>query len=134
MADGRDLFMPAHSQAGISAAFEQWVKKYGEEKARYLLEVMGEWTSHYTRGVLIDYEFTRPLNLREQVRQICADRGWEFAEEPGDLGMFQRLLAGDWKDQEVLILQPHEQVAATFDEAIIGPQPAPHCQAHKPAT
>jgi hypothetical protein len=124
-ADGSDIFMPAHSQAGISAAYEQWVKKYGEEKARYLVEAMGEWSAHYTRGVLIDYEFTKPLGLRERVQKICADRGWEFAEIAGDLGMFQRLLDGEWKEQEVLVLQPNQKVVATYDEAIIGAEKIP---------
>jgi len=118
--EGGDIFMPAHSQAGVSAAFEQWVKKYGEEKARVLAEAMGEWSAHYTHGVLIDYEFTKPLGLRERVQQICADRGWQFAEVAGDLGMFQRLLDGDWIEQEALVLRPGEKVTATYDEAIIG--------------
>jgi hypothetical protein len=118
--DGGDVFMPAHSQTGQSAAFDQWVKKYGEEKARYLAEAMREWSSHYTHGVLIDYDFTKPLGLRERVQKICADRGWEFAEVAGDLGLFQRLLDGDWKESEVLVLRPGQKVAATYDESVIG--------------
>src|SRR6185369_358061 len=43
--------------------FEEWVKKYGEERARYLLEQVEGWTSHYTKGALIDFPFTRPLQL-----------------------------------------------------------------------
>jgi hypothetical protein len=115
----RSIFLPAHSQAGVSAAFEQWVKKYGEEKARYLLEVMGEWTANYTRGALIDYDFTKPLGLRAQVEGLCAERGWEFAEIEGDLSLFQRLLDGDWRESEVLVLQPGQAVAAAYDERII---------------
>jgi hypothetical protein len=114
-----DIFMPAALQAGIGAAYQQCAAKYGEEKARYLAEAIGQWSAHYTRGVLIDYEFTKSLRLRTRVQKICADRGWQFAELDGDLGMFQRLLDGDWQDQEVLVLRPGQMLAATYDENII---------------
>ena len=116
---GNQMFMPAHSGAGLREAHEQWVQKYGVEKARYLREVMGQWTSYYNRGVLIDHDFTRPLNYREQVQKICEERGWEYGEVPGDLGLFQRLLDGDWKESEVLTVRPGEQITPKFDEGII---------------
>jgi hypothetical protein len=48
-------------------------QKYGEEQARYLWQTMDEWTQHYTHGALIDFDFTKPLHLDEQVKQICAN-------------------------------------------------------------
>jgi hypothetical protein len=114
--------MPAHSPAAMNTTYEQWVKKYGEEKARYLVEVMGEWTSHYTRGVLIDFEFTRALKLREQVQNICAERGWEFTEVQGDLSLFQRLLDGDWSNSDFLVVQPGQSVVMALNDGIIGAQ------------
>ena len=118
------IFMPAHSGADVREVYEEWLQKYGEEKARYLIEVMGDWTSHYNRAVLIDYEFAQPLNLREQVQKICAERGWEYGEVPGDLGLFQRLLDGEWDEKEMLVVRPGEKVAAKFDERIIEAQSA----------
>lgn len=115
--EGPGVLFPA--QGGISAAYEQWVKKYGEEKAQYLLEVMGEWTAGYTHGTLIDYEFTKSLALRDQVSRICGERGWQFSELEGDLGLFQRMVDGDWRENEVLVLEPGQQVVQTFDGGII---------------
>lgn len=116
--EGVGMMFPA--QGGVSTAYEQWVKKYGEEKAKYLLEVMGEWTAGYSRGVLIDYEFTKFLKLKEQVQKICGERGWEFNEVDGDLGLFQRLVNGDWREDEVLVVNPGEKVVPVFDGKIIG--------------
>ena len=118
--DNRNIFLPAPSQAGVSSAYEQWVKKYGEEKAKYLMEVMGEWTANYSHGTLIDFDFTKPLKLKEQVQQICADRKWTFSETEGHLGLLRRLLDGDWQESEVLVVKPGQKVGPVFDGNIIG--------------
>ena len=116
---GNQIFMPAHSGAGLREAYEQWVQKYGEERARYLREVLGQWTSYYNRGVLIEYEFTQSLHYREQVQQICAERSWEYGEVAGDLNLFQRLLDGECSESEALTIHPGERVTAKFDESVI---------------
>jgi uncharacterized protein DUF1638 len=116
------IFMPAHSSAGSREAYEYWLEKYGEERARYLVEVMGDWSSRYNRAVLIDFDFARPLNLRERVQKICADQGWQYDELPGDLGLLQRLLDGEWNKEEFLIIRPGEHVNANYDESIIEAQ------------
>ncbi len=116
-------FMPA-GQTAAHEAYDELAKKYGEEEAKYLLEVMGEWTTHYQRGVLIDYDFVQPLNLRARVQQICAERGWSFEEVPGDLGLLQRMLDGPWEANDFLVLKPGEKVVAAYDGQIIAASPA----------
>jgi hypothetical protein len=115
------MFLP--SRAGLGggppAAYQEWVKKYGEEQARYLLEVMDTWTAHYTHGVLIEFDFTRTLKLREQVQAICAERGWEFKEIEGDLGLFRRWLDGEWDAKDFLVLQPNQKVMPSYDASIV---------------
>lgn len=103
--------------------YEAWVERYGEEKAQALLEAMGEWTAHYTHGVLIDFEFTKHLGLEETVRQICADRGWIYERVEGDLILLQRFLDGEWPAADYLVVKPGERVQPTFDDSIIGAVP-----------
>jgi len=117
---GRGAFLPAHSTAAMQATYDQWVKKYGEDQARYLLDVMKQWSNHYTHGTLIDFDFTKPLGLPEQVRRICAERGWQYEELAGNLGLLQRWLDGPWESDDFLVVPPGQKVAATFDERIIG--------------
>lgn len=116
-------FMPASSVAARQKDYEAWVKKFGEEQARYLLEVMAGWSQHYSHGVLIDFDFTKPLQLPGQVQQICAERGWQYEELPGDLGLLQRWLDGNWDAKEFLVTPPNRQVVASFDEGVIGDAP-----------
>lgn len=114
---GAGMMFPA--QGGINNAYKQWVAKYGEDKAKALLEVMGEWTASYSRGALIDFDFTKQLRLREQVQQICGERGWEFMEVEGDLALIQRLLDADWRETEVLVVPPGHKITPSFNGGII---------------
>ncbi len=115
------MFLPTRAGAGGSSTstYEHWVQKYGEERARYLLEVMDQWTQHYSHGVLIEFDFTRPLRLDQRVQDLCAKRGWQFEEIPGDLSLFQRWVDGDWDAKDFLVVQPGEKVAPTHDDRIV---------------
>ena len=116
-------FMPSNVQAAADATYRQWVEKYGEEQANYLRETMGNWAATYNHGTLIDFDFTRPLKLREQVQAICARQGWQYEEAAGDLGLFQRWLDGQWDPQDFLVVPPRHKVVTTFDDGIIGAEP-----------
>ena len=54
------------------------MEKYREDQAKYLMEEIGRWTEPYSHGTLIEFDFVKHLKLREQVQQICTERGWEL--------------------------------------------------------
>lgn len=112
-------FMPASTATTRQSDYDLWVSKYGEEQARYLMDVMAGWAAHYSHGVLIDFDFTKPLQLEAQIRQVCAERGWQFEEMRGDLGLLQRWLDGPWAESEFLIVPPGRQVVPSVDEQVI---------------
>lgn len=115
--------VPANSNLSLKAAYEQWLQKYGEERAKFLLEEMSRWTDNYTHGTLIDFDFLGHLDFQDQVRKICAEKGWEYEELKGDIRLIQRLLDGDWAEADFLIVRPGEKVIATFDDKVIGSAP-----------
>jgi hypothetical protein len=114
-------FLPTRAglAVGTEPVFAQWVEQYGEERARYLLEVMGRWTESYTHGVLIDFDFSKRLHLHEQVEAICERRGWRFEQIEGDLHLLERWLGGEWDDKSFLTVRPGERVAPSYDDRII---------------
>lgn len=111
--------LPGGTGTSAQASYEEWVKKYGEDQAKYLLEEMSRWTSNYTHGTLINFDFVKHLNLRQEVQQICSERGWEYSETPGDLRLIERLVEGDWPEADFLTVRPGQKVAATNDAQII---------------
>jgi hypothetical protein len=112
---------PQSTQSGYGRmkSYQELVEQYGEDNAKYVMEVLGNWTQNYTHGVLIDFDFTKHLNLREQVEEICRQRGWEYDELAGDMSLLQRLLDGDWNNEDFLVVQPGEVIRATYDERVI---------------
>lgn len=114
-------FLP--TRAGMQSAgdesYRQWVEKYGEENARHLADVMSQWTGNYTHGVLIDFEFTKALHLRDDVRRLCGERGWEFEEVEGDLRLLQRWVDGEWDEASFLVVPPGHRVVPSHDEGVI---------------
>jgi hypothetical protein len=112
-------FAPAGQALGLNNEYQTWVAKYGEDQANYLLEEMKRWTAHYTHGTLIDFDFLGSLKLNERVRQICDEKGWQYAQTPGDLGLLRGLLDGNWPDTDFLIVRPGQKIAPSFDENVI---------------
>jgi hypothetical protein len=112
--------MPAGSSLDFKALLEEWAKKYGEDQANFLSMEMGRWSESYTRGALISFDFLKHLDLEEQVRKICSEKGWRYAELQGDLSLFQQLVGGEWPESNFLTVQPGQKVVATFDDRVIG--------------
>ncbi|MDP6698236.1 MAG: DUF1638 domain-containing protein, partial [Candidatus Latescibacteria bacterium] len=104
---------------GEQRTFEEMVAQYGEDNARYLLEAMGNWTRHYSRGVFIDFDFSTHLPCKEQARALCAERDWSYEEVAGDLSLLQGFLDGPWPEEDFLTVSPGARIAPSYDERII---------------
>ena len=89
------------------------------------METMADWSAHYSRGAWIGFEFVESLKLQDEVRRICQERGWQYEEVAGDLGLMQRLLDGPWAAEDFLVVEPGSRVAASFGSGILESEPIP---------
>ena len=115
------MFLPTRAgmEGDVNTTYQHWVKKYGEERARFLSEMMDEWTQHYTHGLLIDFDFAKPLRLDGKVKAICGARGWHFEKIPGDLKLLQHWVDGRWDAKDFLIVPPGAKVKPSYNDGII---------------
>lgn len=113
---------PARRQGaalGGDTSYETFVEKYGEENAKFLMDTLWDWTKHYKRGVFIDFEFSTHLPYKDEARDICDKRGWQFETVMGDLTLLQTWLDGPWPQDAFLTVQPGQTIQPSYDETII---------------
>jgi hypothetical protein len=103
----------------LDAVYEEYVEKYGQDNADYLMEVMGAWQQHYQRAAYIDMGVGDGKEIEEKARADANRRGWVFERVAGDLVLIRRLLEGDW-DADFLVLQPGQELTITYDDNVIG--------------
>ncbi len=119
--------MGAMSDAAARATHAEFVAKYGEDNAAYLMEALGGWRSHYDRAAYVDMavaDARAAAAVEARARDDAERRGWSFEKLAGELLLVRRLLDGDWGPDDFLVLRPGERLAMSYDEAVIRAEPA----------
>ncbi len=98
--------------------YEYLVAKFGEDNAQYLMEVLGQWYSHYDRAAYVETGLGKSGPFKEQAAEDARQYSWRFEELKGDPVLVRKLLAAEW-DDDFLVLQPGQRIAVTHDRRII---------------
>jgi len=106
--------------AGTGDTYQEYVEKYGEENARYIMEAMT--VSHGdNRLVYIDVPEFSHLGYAEECRKRAEADGRDFVLLPGDIRLIRMLTAGQWDDEEFQVVEPGQTIVATYDwDRIVG--------------
>ena len=107
----------------IQSVYHEYVEKYGEDNANYLMEVMGAWQDHYQRAAFIDMGVGDGTPVAVLAEEEAERRGWTFDRVIGDLALVRNLLFGDWND-DYLVIPPGQQIAMAYDDQIMRCAPA----------
>lgn len=108
----------AGMDTNIKGVYEEYVEKFGQDNADYLMEVMGAWQSHYQRAVFIDVGIGDGSAVEAETQDEASRRGWTFEKMTGDIVLIRRLLDGDWAD-DFLVVEPGKQIAMSFDHDVV---------------
>jgi hypothetical protein len=104
-------------------AYAEYVARFGEDNAAYLIELTGAWRSHYDRAAFVDTGVGDASTVEEEVRLEAQRRGWLFERLAGELVLIRHLLEGEW-DDDFLVLQPGQHLVMSYDPTIIRAQDA----------
>lgn len=99
--------------------YRQYVEKFGEEDAKYLMETEQAWFSKYNRAAWIDMGIAVNENDVQYTRECAVWLGWEFDRVQGSPELLKSLLSGDWDSSRFLVLAPGQEAKMTADEQII---------------
>jgi hypothetical protein len=80
------------------------------------MEVMGEWGKHYDRAVYIETGSGDGVAFEQMAQQQAATRGWTFERKTGDRRLLDQLLAGDWSEDEFLVVPPGHTIQQTAED------------------
>jgi hypothetical protein len=101
------------------ATLNKYIKQYGEENAKYLMEMEQGWFKEYSNAAYVDLGFGDNSKLKEYTRECAQWLGWEYDELSGDPRLITDFLNGNWNTDDFLVLEPGETVAVTHDERVI---------------
>jgi len=107
------------SQLGYSHTYEDYVKQYGEENAKFIMETLGNFTRNYDCYAYIDMGIQESLGYDESIKSEAAEKGWKFERLAGDLRLIQRLFDCEWDESEFLVVPPHKSIAPAYDGSIV---------------
>ena len=104
---------------GLGKKYEEYVKKYGEDNAKYLIDFENSWIKNYSQVTFIDIDFVSFLNYKEEAKKIAVERNWKYDEVKGDIRLIQNLLDAEWNDDDFLFVPPGEEIVTSYDEKIM---------------
>lgn len=96
-----------------------YIDKYGEDNARYLMEMEQGWLKKYTTAAYVEMGFFDAARYREYTRECAEWLGLEYEEIQGSPQLIINFLEGFLDKEDFLIVQPGERVVSSNDERVI---------------
>jgi hypothetical protein len=99
-----------YGTTSLSCYKNEYLPKYGEEDARYILH---ELLKHYTRVGFVDLGVGDVAAGRAHAREMADLCGLAYVEVRGSLAYLRRLVHGPWDETDFVRIAPGEAVSAT---------------------
>ena len=103
----------------MSKTYEEYVERYGQDNADYLMEVMGAWKAHYSRAAYIDTADMPLPDYSGRAQEVADRRGWAFERLAGSIIILRDLLEGRWDEERFLLVPPGETIQSSHDQLVI---------------
>lgn len=109
------------AKLGLTESYDELVRKHGKDNADYIIESLGGWERAYSRLCYLEMGVCDESPYLAEARRRAETHGWTLDHRQGDMTLLEKLFAGDW-DEDFLIVQPGETIIARNDEEVVGVQ------------
>jgi hypothetical protein len=114
------------AQLGLDRTYQEYVEKYGQDNAKFIMESMGNWIENYEYIAYLDMGLPCDEAYAELASKEAQDKKLKFQRLHGDLRLLRQLLDGQWDPAEFLVVQPGQKVTADNSGAILST--VTHCE------
>lgn len=94
----------------------EYVEKFGQENAEYLMEMEQNWIKEYQHAVFIDWNLPGSKECKEYTKQCAAYLNWQYDEITGKTDLMQDLLDGNWRESDFLVVTPGQRIHENLTE------------------
>jgi len=102
---------PMPGKERVEQTRAEYVEKYGEDNADYLMEMEQNWLKEYNWATFVDWDFDICTQYAEHTKKCAEYLGWNFDRIKGSSSLMQKIVDGDWLDDDFLILKPGQIIA-----------------------
>ena len=107
------------SEEMYNELYKTYAEQYGEDNADYLMEETNGWHTRYTYATYITSSIVDNKKYIDFTKNSADYLKWHFDSVDGDLSMLEKLISGDWNDEDFLVCPSDSTVEQSFDEGKI---------------
>ncbi len=102
---------------GLDKDYKEYVKLYGEENARYILENLNSHLKNQqeSKVIFIEIPETQHLGYADKCRAMAQADGKQFVQLQGDMRLIKNLIFGEWNSNDFLIMKPRQRTVGVYD-------------------
>lgn len=90
---------------GLEKEYDYSLKRYGEKRTQRIMDALYR---HYQYLMMIETEAYDPEKEKKRVANIGKRLNMKPVYVSGDLSILEKLLLGDWTEEDFIIIEPGE--------------------------
>ena len=98
----------------------EYMEKFeDEDTVEYLMSMETDMLKHYDTATFLNWPGFTPARYEEEVKKIAAEKNWKYKRVDGNNSLLKDLVDGNWSPDRFLIIEPGQEIAASYDEEVI---------------